>query len=61
VNNAITRETEMKKWRREKKIALIVKENPTWEDLAKDWGTPMAGAQQIPHLLKQVRNDKGLE
>ena len=38
VEAAIRRETEIKKWRREKKIALILKENPTWDDLAKDWG-----------------------
>jgi len=37
---AIARETEIKKWRREKKVALIVKENPTWEDLAAEWGRP---------------------
>ena len=36
VNNAIARETEVKKWRREKKLALV--KNPTWEDLAADWG-----------------------
>jgi putative endonuclease len=35
---AIARETEIKKWRREKKIALIVRTNPTWEDLAAEWG-----------------------
>ena len=35
---AIARETEIKKWRREKKVALIVQKNPTWEDLAADWG-----------------------
>ncbi len=34
VNNAIARETEIKKWRREKKVALIVASNRTWEDLA---------------------------
>jgi hypothetical protein len=28
----------MKKWRREKKVALIEKDNPTWEDLAEGWG-----------------------
>jgi len=39
VNNAIARETEIKKWRREKKVALIQASNPTWEDLAADWGT----------------------
>ncbi|HEY1800492.1 MAG TPA: GIY-YIG nuclease family protein [Terriglobales bacterium] len=36
VNNAIARETEIKKWRREKKVALIERGNPTWEDLAAD-------------------------
>jgi len=29
VGNAIARETEIKKWRREKKVALIKHENPT--------------------------------
>ena len=38
VGAAITRETEIKKWRREKKVALIHEENPTWEDLAAGWG-----------------------
>ncbi len=38
VENAIARETEIKKWRREKKVALIERENPTWEDLAEGWG-----------------------
>jgi putative endonuclease len=38
VNNAIARETELKKWRREKKVALIEAGNPTWEDLAEGWG-----------------------
>jgi putative endonuclease len=37
---AIARETEIKKWRREKKLALIVQKNPTWQDLAADWGKP---------------------
>jgi putative endonuclease len=35
---AIARETEIKKWRREKKVALIVQKNPTWVDLAEEWG-----------------------
>ena len=38
VNNAIARETEIKKWRREKKVGLVEANNPTWEDLAADWG-----------------------
>jgi putative endonuclease len=40
VGDAIARETEIKKWRREKKVALIRAENPTWEDLAEGWGEP---------------------
>ncbi len=39
---ALARETEIKKWRREKKVALIVRKNPTWEDLAAEWGKPVA-------------------
>ena len=31
--NAISREKEIKKWRREWKIALIEKDNPDWKDL----------------------------
>lgn len=38
VETAIHRETELKKWRREKKVALIERSNPTWEDMAGDWG-----------------------
>ena len=38
VADAIARETEIKKWRREKKVALIEERNPTWEDLADGWG-----------------------
>jgi putative endonuclease len=37
---AIARETEIKKWRRKKKVALIIQKNPTWEDLAEEWGKP---------------------
>jgi putative endonuclease len=37
---AIVRETEIKKWRREKKVALIVQKNPTWGDLAAECGRP---------------------
>ena len=48
VNNCIARETEVKKWRREKKVALIKASNPTWQDLAADWG------KQIPRF---ARND----
>jgi putative endonuclease len=35
--NAITREKQVKGWIRQKKVALIEKTNPTWEDLSNDW------------------------
>jgi putative endonuclease len=34
VVDALSREKELKGWRREKKIALIERENPEWRDLA---------------------------
>jgi putative endonuclease len=36
-SNAIAREKQLKGWRRAKKIALIDKSNPTWEDLSEGW------------------------
>ena len=41
VRRAIARETEIKKWRREKKVALIEKENPRWQDLTAEWFEPV--------------------
>ena len=58
VNKAIARETEIKKWNRAKKIALIERVNPTWEDLAADWGGPANSEQQIPRF---ARNDNRLD
>jgi len=37
VHKALARETQLKGWRREKKIALIVRRNPHWVDLAAEW------------------------
>lgn len=34
---AIHREKLIKKWRRKWKLDLIEKDNPGWEDLARDW------------------------
>jgi putative endonuclease len=41
VQTAIRREKQLKGWRREKKIALIEKMNPRWQDLAENWGREM--------------------
>ena len=41
VLKAISREKQLKGWRRSKKIGLIEKMNPRWEDLAEKWGAEM--------------------
>jgi putative endonuclease len=40
VGRAINREKELKKWRRDWKLALIEKANPQWRDLYDDFGNP---------------------
>ena len=35
--SAINREKQIKKWRREKKVALIDSLNPGWDDLSEEW------------------------
>jgi len=37
MDDAIRREKEIKRWRREKKVALIEASNPAWDDLAATW------------------------
>ena len=37
VKSAISREKELKGWRRSKKDALVATMNQNWEDLSKDW------------------------
>ena len=37
VYSAISREKQLKGWRRSKKNALITKMNPDWHDLSDDW------------------------
>ena len=37
IRDAIAREKQLKKWRREKKVWLIERENPDWNDLSADW------------------------
>ena len=38
MEGAIRREKQLKNWRRAWKIELIEADNPTWRDLAEDWG-----------------------
>ena len=42
---AIGREKQIKAWRRDKKIALIEHQNPTWQDLAEGWFSKEALSQ----------------
>ena len=35
--SAIRREKQLKRWRREKKVALVDSENPGWKDLSEGW------------------------
>ena len=37
VGNAIAREKQLKRWRREKKLLLIETVNPSWTDLSEAW------------------------
>jgi putative endonuclease len=39
VRKAIDREKQLKRWNRAKKMWLIERGNPTWEDLAAEWFT----------------------
>jgi putative endonuclease len=54
INNAINREKQLKRWCREKKIALIKSLNPTWIDLSEEWGKPIE--MQVPPLRNPVRS-----
>jgi putative endonuclease len=55
INNAIHREKQLKRWRREKKIALIQSKNPTWTDLSEGWSDP--AKMQIPPLRSSADAD----
>ncbi len=55
VRAAIAREKELKGWRREKKLWLINRHNPTWEDLA---GSISHQEQQVPHRRSPKSGDR---
>jgi putative endonuclease len=56
IDTAIPRETELKGWRRDRKIALIESSNPTWQDLSAGWGEPIASATWAEEMRKQKQH-----
>jgi putative endonuclease len=56
VVRAINREKQLKRWRREKKMWLIERKNPRWQDLAADWYPAETQAPSIAHDLSKPRD-----
>ena len=57
---AITREKEIKGWRREKNIALIEATNPEWNDLGESWLghlTDRTVGRENAEILRQAQDD----
>ncbi len=57
VNDAISREKEIKKWRREKKKALIETTNPDWKFLNQDLGLYPFGDYSDERNIKNRRDN----
>jgi putative endonuclease len=55
INSAIGREKQLKGWLRERKIALIVENNPTWEDI---YPLLLRGEWKEKQVLHYVQDDK---
>lgn len=54
VVNAIAREKEIKAWRREKKLKLILAYNPDWADLSQEW-EENPGWKLNPEAMPQLK------
>ena len=58
IRDAIAREKEIKGWRREKKVWLIEKRNPTWHDFGEDLARCKSGSLTVvPTKRGRVRDD----
>src|SRR5436309_806846 len=61
INNAITREKQVQRWSRTKKIALIESMNPKWNDLSREWGKPIRNLDpSTPVAATFARDDNPL-
>ena len=54
VVRAINREKQLKRWRREKKMWLIERKNPRWQDLAADWYPAATQGPSTAHDLSKT-------
>lgn len=63
IRAAIAREKEIKGWRREKKVWLIKRNNPTWQDLAEkiehQYNAATSKADPSPPFAKSRRPGSG--
>ena len=62
IREAIAREKQIKRWRREKKVLLIESLNPTWQDLSEEWGKPILPLRKTADpsaTLRSARDDVG--
>jgi putative endonuclease len=57
VGNAIRREKQIKGLDRARRVALIERDNPTWDDLAEEWGKPIA---PVTSIVTPPRTDPSL-
>jgi len=57
VRNAIDREKQLKRWRREKKIALIEQQNPRWKDLSREGYETSRGPSTSLAAARSARDD----
>jgi putative endonuclease len=53
VRVAISREKQVKRWRREKKVYLIENVNPHWNDLSENWGSRMVFPKESIRELRE--------
>ena len=51
-DGAIAREKQLKGWLRAKRIALIEKGNPTWNDLSEGWYVVDPAVNKLGELLR---------
>ena len=58
VISARTRELEIKGWRREKKLSLILAENPDWADLSLEWREDPGSATE-PEARPRIQRKQG--